>query len=104
MRVFRGGHFQGKTGKNFPSLMTCDMIDPNTPIFIDGTKNSWRTILNTQLSDWVVNYKKDDLKKEKSLLVKMEAFDKFWEHIGRDYCQRNNYNYIKKMKDMEEIK
>jgi hypothetical protein len=47
MRVFRGGHFQGKTGKNFPSLMTCDMIDPNTPIFIDGTKNSWRTILNT---------------------------------------------------------
>ena len=32
----------------------------------------------------------------------MEAYDKFWEYIGEEYCKRKNFNFIKKMKDMEE--
>ena len=34
----------------------------------------------------------------------MNAFDKFWLHIGEEYCRINSYNFIKKMKDMEESK
>lgn len=49
MRVFRGGHFIRKNGL-YPSLNTCDFINPKTCIFIDGVKNNWESILNIQMN------------------------------------------------------
>ena len=39
MRVFAGGHFIKKEwGKDvkYPSLHTCDIIDPKSPVIING--------------------------------------------------------------------
>ena len=41
MRVFKGGHFI-RENRFYPSLNTCDFIDPETCIFIDGVKNKWQ--------------------------------------------------------------
>ena len=56
MRVFGGGHYYGKSGNIFPSLNTCNLINPNTKIFVDNIKNTWQSILETQLKNWNVSY------------------------------------------------
>ena len=32
----------------------------------------------------------------------MNAFNKFWLHVGEEYCKINKFNFIKKMEEMEE--
>lgn len=41
MRVFKGGCFINDKGIVFPSLKTCDMIKPDTIMYIDDEKNTW---------------------------------------------------------------
>lgn len=36
------------------------------------------------------------------MVLNLNAFDKFWLHVGEEYCKINSYNFIKKMNEMEE--
>ena len=47
MRVFKGGRYTMKSGKNYPSLSTCNFIKPNTNMYVDNLKNTWAGILNS---------------------------------------------------------
>jgi len=47
MRVFAGGYFTNKKQLKLPSLRTCDMIDPENYIIIDGNKFKWKEIMMT---------------------------------------------------------
>ena len=60
MRVFAGGHFKSENGKVYPSLRTCDMINPYSKVNIDDSNFIWKDILENQLRSWQVNYKKGD--------------------------------------------
>lgn len=61
MRVFSGGHFINTRGKSIPSLFTCDIIDPQTKIMVDGKMFFWHEILSAELKDWTITYDKDSV-------------------------------------------
>jgi hypothetical protein len=57
MRVFKGGRYTMKSGKNYPSLSTCNFIKPNTNMYVDNLKNTWAGILNSKrMEGWKVDY------------------------------------------------
>jgi hypothetical protein len=46
-----------KSGKNYPSLSTCNFIKPNTNMYVDNLKNTWAGILNSKrMEGWKVDY------------------------------------------------
>jgi hypothetical protein len=59
MRIFAGGHFINLRNKKIPSLFTCDIIDPNTKIMLNGKTFFWREKLSAELKDWTIKYDKD---------------------------------------------
>jgi len=85
MRVFKGGFLLNDNGEKYPSLRTCDMIKPDSKIFIDDNQFTWQDILDKQAIKWKVSYKADD----KDLLKKYESFNSFWFFVGKEYCDKN---------------
>jgi hypothetical protein len=78
MRVFAGGHFVNTRSKKIPSLFTCDIIDPNTKIMVDGKMFFWKEILAAELKDWTITFEKD----KEEQIDRKKIFDKFWIMVG----------------------
>jgi hypothetical protein len=98
MRVFKGGFLLNDNGEKYPSLKTCDMIKPDSKIFIDDNQFTWQDILDKQAIKWKVSYKADD----KDLLKKYESFNSFWFFVGKEYCDKNQYKFIQKNDEIDE--
>jgi hypothetical protein len=98
MRVFASGHFVNTRGKKIPSLFTCDIIDPNTEIMVDGNKFFWKEILAAELKDWTITWEKDTPEQ----IERKKIFDRFWIMVGQKYCADNGYEYIEKNDNIKE--
>jgi hypothetical protein len=74
------------------------MIKPDTKIYVDGIKSTWKESLDARPTKWKVNYKAGD----EILKKKYESFNSFWLVAGEEYCKKNNLKYISKNDDLDE--
>jgi hypothetical protein len=58
MRVFADGHFI-KGIKKYPSLRTCDIIEENADILLNGKQFKWKEIKAAEIKNWNITDEKN---------------------------------------------